>query len=135
MRDIAILQERIKQGNQAIQKARTEGKDTAEWENHLNTLNTRLFELLDQIPGIKLSEFEKADYSIEVYSTVLKRSVWLCPGREAAEEIRREDLEAVCYTVDELRHLISLNPGPESLKSIREGKVILSGTLIDHKTQ
>ncbi|MGH7889220.1 MAG: hypothetical protein ACRENF_01565 [Thermodesulfobacteriota bacterium] len=101
-----------------------------------NVNNTREPEVkysLDQILDMKLSEFEKQNFSIELYSEVLNRTVWFCPDKEAAAQIKREDPEAVTYTPDELRHLIALNPGPESLKAIHEGKAALPGSLIGHK--
>jgi hypothetical protein len=86
---------------------------------------------LERILEMQLDEFEKGDYSIEVFSGVLGGTVWLCPDSEVAARIRRVDPEAVCYTAAELRHLTVLNPGPESLKSIHEGKRILNGSIVD----
>ena len=135
MKEIMALQERIEQGHAAILRARGEGKDVTEWVQHMGELEDQLLGLLDAIPVIKLSEFEKQDYSIEIYSTVLNQAVWFCPDKEAAAQIKRDDPEAVTYTPDELRHLITLNPVPESFKRIHTAKEVLSGSLINQKVR
>lgn len=133
MRKACAIQAKIREGELAIAKAQAEGREVSEWGNYVVKLEEHLLTLLDQIPELKLSEFEKGDYSIEVYSTILKRPVWFCPDQEAVDGITRENPEAVCYTSAELRHLISLNPRPESLKSIHEGKAVLNGSIIDQR--
>ena len=129
------VQEKIEQGTAAILKAQGEGKDTSNWMDYFAGLENQLMGLLNAIPEIGLSEFEKQDFSIEIFSTVPNRTVWSCPDKEAAAQVKRDDTEAVCHTPDELRNLIAFNPGPESLKTIHEGKAVLSGTLIDHKNK
>jgi hypothetical protein len=85
---------------------------------------------MSDISLITLSEFEQRDMAVEIYSEVLRCTLWLSSDNAMADQIKEEAPGAVCYTVSELRLLINLKPGPESLKKIHEAKVINPGSII-----
>lgn len=90
----------------------------------------------DHLLGLKLSEFSKRDLAIEVYSNFLSCKIWLCSNEEMATQIKKDDPETVCYTIDELRELIRLNPTPEDIKRVHEAKTMFSGsTVIESKVK
>lgn len=84
----------------------------------------------EYLPGIKLSEFERRDIAVEIYSEILNCRLWLCSNKRMAAQIREDAPDAVIYTVDELRLLLRLDPSPESLKRIHEAKVIYPGSIV-----
>lgn len=86
-------------------------------------------ELLE-IPLLTLYKFEKRDMAVEIYSEVVGCTLWLCSNEEMVAQIKEDAPGAVCYTVSELRHLINLKPGPESLKKIHEAKSTNPGSII-----
>ncbi len=82
------------------------------------------------LPGIKFSEFARRDIAVLIYSEFLGCELWLCSNNKMAAQIKQDAPEQVCYTADELRHLISLDPGPESLKKIHEAKTVYLGSTL-----
>ena len=82
------------------------------------------------IPFLLLSEFEKREIAVEIYSEFLNCSIWLCSDEDMADQIKMDSPEAVCYTTHELRDLIKLNASPESLKKINDAKGTFSGSSI-----
>lgn len=106
------------------------------WVEKLNEIEKQLKEqetalTAECLPGIKLSEFERRDIAVEIYSEVLGCELWLCSNKYIAAQIREDAPGAVCYTVKELRHLLGLNPSPESLKTIHEAKAVFPGSTIE----
>ena len=85
---------------------------------------------LEEIPGITLSEFARRDMAVEIFSEFLQCNIWLCSNDGMAAQIMKDAPGSFCYTVDELRHLISLDPGPESLRKIHEAKIMNPGSII-----
>ena len=79
---------------------------------------------VESIPSITLAEFARRDIAVEIYSEYLGSNLWLCSNNEMAEQIKRDAPEQVCYTLDEIRSLLTLNPSPESLKKIHEAKLV-----------
>ncbi len=82
------------------------------------------------IQGITLTEFARRDIAVEIYSEFLGSTLWLCSNNEMAAQIRRDDPGKTCYTLKELRRLLTLNPSPESLKKIHEVKTIFPGSTV-----
>ena len=85
---------------------------------------------LVDIPFLLLSEFEKREIAVEIYSELLKCNIWLCSDEDMADQIKMDSPGAVCYTTHELRDIIKLNPSPESLKKINEAKGTFPGSSI-----
>jgi len=79
---------------------------------------------VESIPGITLAEFARRTIAVEIYSDFLQCNLWLCSNNEMAAQIRRDAPEQICYTLDEIRSLLTLNPSPESLKKIHEAKLV-----------
>ncbi len=79
---------------------------------------------LECIPGITLAEFARRDIAVEIYSEFLQCKIWLCSNDEIATQLKKDAPEQVCYTLDEIRSLLTLNPSPESLKKIHEAKTV-----------
>ena len=82
------------------------------------------------IPGITLTEFARRDIAVEIYSDFLQCNLWLCSNNEMATQLKKDAPEQVCYTLDELRHLISLNPDPKSLQKINSAKSVFPGSTL-----
>ena len=72
----------------------------------------------NEIATMDLSEFAERGIAIEIYSEVLGGNIWFCPDDGMAKEIKKEIPGAICYTVDELKHLLNLNPTPEDIKKL-----------------
>jgi hypothetical protein len=79
---------------------------------------------VESIPGITLAEFARRDIAVEIYSEFLQCDIWLCSNDEIASQLKKDASEQVCYTLDEIRSLSTLNPSPESLKKIHEAKIV-----------
>lgn len=79
---------------------------------------------LERIPGISLGEFEKRDIAVEIYSEFLECNIWLCSNYEIAAQLKKDAPEQVCYTLDEIRWILTLSPSPGSLAKIHEAKIV-----------
>ena len=79
---------------------------------------------VESIPCITLAEFARRDIAVEIYSEFLQCDIWLCSNDEIASQLKKDAPEQVCYTLDEIRSLLTLNPSPESLKKIHEAKIV-----------
>jgi hypothetical protein len=73
---------------------------------------------IEQIPNMTLSEFSKRSMAIEIYSEILQRNIWFCSNDEMVRQIKTDVPDAICFTSDELKHLLNLNPSPEDIKRI-----------------
>ena len=86
--------------------------------------------------GLPLPEFEKRDLAVEVYSDILQSIIWLCSNDSMVRQIQQDNPGSVCYTAQELKKLIKMNPGPHDLKSIHDAKKAFPGsTIIKTKTK
>ena len=121
------LFEQIHKGIELVEKGKALGKETGPVEDKVKALQGRLNK---EIERLKLSEFEQRDIAVEIHSEVLGCTLWLCSSDTMVTQIKEDAPGAVCYTVGELRHLLSLNPSPESLKKIHEAKAIYPGSTV-----
>lgn len=121
------LIEQIYKGVELIERGTVSGKDTAPLQDKVKTLQARLNE---EVEHLKLLELAARDIAVEIYSEILNCRLWLCSNKKMAAQIREDALEELCYTVDELRHPLSLDPSPESLKTINEAKAVFPGSTI-----
>lgn len=126
------LIEQISKGVELIEKGNALGKDTAPIRDKVKSLQTRLKKEVEQL---KLSEFARRDMAVEIYSEVLGCNLWLCSNDEMAAQIKEDVPRAVCYTCEELRQLVSLNPDPESLKKIHDAKAFMPNSKIKKSTK
>lgn len=78
----------------------------------------------DDYSKLLLSEFGKRNIALQIYSEYLSCEVWLCSNTGMQKQIKNDDPKAITYTVDELRHLIKLNPNPDELRGIHYAKEI-----------
>ncbi len=88
----------------------------------------------DHISQLKLSELSKRNMAIEIYSEILERTVWLCSNELMALQVKEDDPEAVCFTVDEMKQLIKLQPTPEELRRLYDVKSVFNGSKIIEST-
>lgn len=114
-----------KQGAEIAVHFDASGQDQKSWGSHGHI----------DITLIRLSEFERRDIAVEIYSEVLDVNLWLCSNDKIAAQIRKDAPEQVCYTADELRHLLNLNPSSRGLIKIHEVKNIFDGHLIKGERQ
>ena len=82
------------------------------------------------IPGITLAEFARRDIAVEIYSDFLQCNIWLCSNNEIATQLKKDAPEQICYTLDEIKSLLTLNPSPDSLIKIHEAKTSFPGSTI-----
>jgi len=87
------------------------------------------------IPGITHAEFAKRDLAVEIYSDFLQCNIWLCSNDEIATQLKRDAPGQVCYTLDEIKSLLTLNPSPESLKKIHEAKIVFPNSKLKERIQ
>ncbi len=96
-------------------------------------LNTRLVQFEDaivfnsnKVPEINLTEFARCNVELMVFSSVLNCHVWFCPDEQMVEEVLEDDSTAVCYTGQELKELINIDPSEDLLKKIHEVKTVFN---------
>ncbi|MCH7536117.1 MAG: hypothetical protein IH948_10335 [Bacteroidetes bacterium] len=94
----------------------------------LNILRSQL--TIDDIQNIKLSDFAKLDCAIQIYSEFLGSEIWLCSNEEMVKEIKTDDHEAVTYTIEEMKHLLTLKVSPEEIRRIHYAKNVFNGSKI-----
>ncbi len=85
---------------------------------------------LDSINGIQLSEFKKRKIAVEIYSEVLNENIWFCSNEEIADQVRRDDPSAICYTTSEIKELIELDPDKDLLRKIHDVKSVFEDSRI-----
>jgi len=85
---------------------------------------------VENLPSITLTEFARRDIAVEIYSDFLQCNIWFCSNNEIATQLKKDAPGQVCYTIDEIRSLLTLNPSPESIKKIHEAKTSFAGSII-----
>ncbi len=89
---------------------------------------------IEGISRLTLFELSKRNIAVEVRSEILGCKIWLCSNQEMAKQVKTDDPEGVTYTVDELRHLLTLKVSPEELKRIHNAKeVFVDSKIVDSK--
>ncbi len=88
---------------------------------------------LEGIPGITLAEFARHDLAVEIYSEFLQCELWLCSNHKMASQIREAAPGSVCYTVDEMRKLIDLDPSLVDLQKIQDAKIAFPGSILKNR--
>lgn len=79
---------------------------------------------IESIPFIPLSELSERNMAIEVYSEVLKCKVWFCSNNDMVSRVRNDIPDAICYTVKDIRNLLTFNATTEMLKRIHSIKKV-----------
>lgn len=72
----------------------------------------------NDIASMELSDFAERVIAIEIYSEVLGSNIWFCPDDAMAKEIKGDIPGVICYTADELKHLLNLTPTPAEIKTL-----------------
>jgi len=121
------LIEQILMGEELIRKCKSQGKKFKSLETNVQGLKKTLHR---DIERMKLSELKDRYMAIQIYSEVLCCNLWLCSNNGMAAQIRRDDPEAVTYTVDELREIINLKPSSEELNAIHIAKSVFPNSQI-----
>ena len=118
------LQTALDVGTRLIEEGKLNGKDTRTIEEKVGKIKNRL---LSELPDIDIKEFSKRNIAVEIYSDVLKSSVWLCSDNEMADQIQHDASEnVVCYVASELQKLIELNPRKDFLRKIHNTKTVFN---------
>ena len=71
---------------------------------------------------MRLSELEKTNLVVNIYSEVLDTNICLCSNNIVFEQQIKSNQEIACYTVEELRILNQKNTSYETLIKIHEFK-------------
>ena len=86
--------------------------------------------------GLPLSVFEKRDLAVEIYSGILDCNIWLCSNDSMVKQIQRDNPGSVCYTAQELKKLIELNPRLDDIKNVNAAKQVFPrATIIESTTK
>lgn len=92
---------------------------------------------IDRLRALKLSEFRFEHTWLKVESKLLPSlehgEIFIASDKEVGREIRAKHMSAVVYLPAELRRIIALDPGPESMKAIHMAKAVLGGRVIETK--
>ena len=121
------LFDQIEKGKELIRNGNTLDKNVRKLEERVSGMEEILIQNIEQM---RLSEIEKRDIAIEIYSDVLCSEIWLCSNEELSAQVQHEDSESVCYIVSELRELNRNCTSPEDLKIIHEAKRVFSNSRI-----
>jgi len=85
---------------------------------------------IEGISRLTLFELSKRNIAVEVRSEILGCKIWLCSNEAMVKKVKTDDPEAVTYTLDELRHLLTLKVSPEEIKRIHDAKSVFDGSKI-----
>ncbi len=88
---------------------------------------------LEGIPGITLAEFARRNLAVEIYSELLRSTFWLCSNDQMFSQIEEDAPGSVCYTVDEMRELIDLDPSPVDLQKIQDAKITFTSSILKNR--
>jgi len=121
------LFDQIEKGKELIRNGKTQGKNVKTLEEKVKGFEEVLIQNIEQM---RLSEIEKRDIAIEIYSDVLCSEIWLCSNEELSAQVQHENPGAVCYIVSELRELIRNCTNSEDLKIIHGAKCVFSNSRI-----
>ena len=79
-----------------------------------------------EIPEISLSEFARCNIALKIHLSVLNCLVWFCPDEQMVEEVLEDDPIAICYTGQELKELINIDPSEDFLRKIHVVKSVFN---------
>jgi len=85
---------------------------------------------VENLPTITFGEFARRNIAVEIYSEFLGSNLWLCSNSEMATQLMNDAPAQVCYTLDEIKNLLTLNPSPDCIKKIHEAKTSFAGSII-----
>ncbi|MDA2918730.1 hypothetical protein MYX76_04440 [Desulfobacterota bacterium AH_259_B03_O07] len=89
---------------------------------------------IEEISQYTLVELSKRNMALEIYSEILGCTIWLCSNEAMVKKIKTDDHEAVTYTIEEMRHLLTLKVSPEEIKRIHNAKCVFNGSkIVDSK--
>lgn len=87
----------------------------------------------EQVEGMTLEAFVKANLAVKVYSEVLGKKIYFVSNKRMKNLVKDEGL--VIYLPHELEHLIRLKPGPEELGMIHQIKEVFPESQIVERTE
>lgn len=92
---------------------------------------------IDRLRAMSLSEFRFEHTWLKVESDLLPSleygEIFIASNKDIEREIKAKHKHAVVYGPAELKRIIALDPGPESMKAIHAAKAILGGRVIETK--
>ena len=121
------LFDQIEEGKELIRNGKTLGKNVETLEEQVKRLEEVLKHNIEQM---RLSEIEKREMAIKIYSDVLCDEIWLCSNEELSAQVQNEDPGVVCYIISELRELIRNCTNPDNLKIIHDAKCVFPNSRI-----
>jgi len=86
----------------------------------------------DGIPSMSLAEFNKRNLALEIYSDILDCNIWLCSNDSMVKQIQSDNPGSVCYTAQELKKLIELNPRLDDIKNVNAAKQVFPKSSINN---
>lgn len=85
---------------------------------------------IEGISKMTLLELSRRNMAIEIYSEILNCDIWLCSNDEMAEKVKKDDADAICYTVREVMYLLKLKVSPKELQRIHHAKVVFKYSIV-----
>lgn len=92
---------------------------------------------IDRLQAMSLSEFRFERTWLKVESKLLPSleygEIFIASDNETKREIKAKYKSAVVYLPAELKRILDLDPGPETMRLIHAGKAILGGRVVETK--
>lgn len=95
---------------------------------------------IDRLRAISLSHFRFENTWLKVESDLLPSlefgEIYICSNKDIEREIKAANKgNVVIYGPGELKRIIALDPGPESMKAIHAAKAVLGGRVVETKPE
>ena len=90
---------------------------------------------IDRLRAISLSHFRFENTWLKVESSLLPSleygEIYICSNKDIKREIKAKNKHAITYGPAELKRIIELDPGTETMKQIHAAKAVLGGRVIE----
>lgn len=92
---------------------------------------------IDRLRVMPIGQFRFEKTWLKVESKLLPSleygEIYIVSDNETKREIREKNPGAVIYVSGEIKRILDLDPGPETMKLIHAGKAILGGRVVETK--
>lgn len=74
--------------------------------------------LIDRLT--RVGTLTEVNIAIKIHSEISGHEIWFCSNEEMAREIKRRNLKARTYTINEIKEAIELAPDSQVLKQLQD---------------